>query len=206
MNFLFRIHCDFVGSTVQINIAATIELVQRFHTPQLLIDQSLLSYNPRLTTKPIHAIFQQKNDLTGCQDIVFQKLDWFSVSLANLANLTVTQVPHKDHWLSPISHKSIIVIRILQLKIIDTLVLLQKFILSLMLKSGATKIYCNVDVNASLSRLLGINPALTMYVFIAVRKVGGYFFKKFILEGNFKREKVLLKTKHSKIPISYLSL
>jgi hypothetical protein len=42
----------------QINIAVTFELVQRFHTPQLLIHQSLLSYKAQVTTKPIHAIFQ----------------------------------------------------------------------------------------------------------------------------------------------------
>lgn len=96
----------------QINIAVTFELVQRFHTPQLLIHQSLLSYKARVTNKPIHVIAQWQNGLTGCQDIVFQKLDWFSVSFANLANLTVTQVQRIDHWLSPISHKSIIGIRI----------------------------------------------------------------------------------------------
>ncbi|MBG1269107.1 hypothetical protein [Nostoc sp. WHI] len=59
--------------------------------------------------------------------LVFQKLDWFSVSFANLANLTVTQVLHTDYWLSPISCKNITVIRILQPKIADILVLLQKF-------------------------------------------------------------------------------
>lgn len=75
-----------------------------------------------------------------------------------------------------------------------------------MLKSGATKIHWDVDVNASLPRFININSVLTNYVFVAVTKVRGYFFKKFILEENFTREKVLLKTKHSKSSISYLSL
>jgi hypothetical protein len=62
-----------------------------------------------------------------------------------------------------------------------------------MLKSGATKIYCSVDVNGSQSRLLGIEPALTNYVFVAVTKVIRYFSKKFILEGNFIKRKSMIK-------------
>ncbi|WP_334760432.1 hypothetical protein [Nostoc sp.] len=75
-----------------------------------------------------------------------------------------------------------------------------------MLKSRATKAYCNLDENRSLSRLLGIKSVLIDYVFVAVTKVIEYFSQKFIVNGYLSREKVLLKTKHSQNPISYLGL
>ena len=62
-----------------------------------------------------------------------------------------------------------------------------------MFKFGATKIYCDVDVNGSQAGLLGINSALTNYVFVAVTKVVEYFSKKFILEGNFIKRKSMIK-------------